>query len=59
MCVTTDSNWQSRRPYAEPIRGQRLTTAVNALGEEAARDISGVVATPLLEAPAEAAAFFA
>ena len=29
-----------------PIRGQRLTTAANALGEEAARDISGVVAPP-------------
>ena len=31
-----------------PIRGQRLTTAANALGEEAALDISGVVATPFI-----------
>ena len=31
-----------------PIRGQRLTTAASALGEEAALDISGVVATPFI-----------
>ena len=31
-----------------PIRGQRLTTAANALGEEATLDISGVVATPFI-----------
>ncbi|CAN7639247.1 ParA family protein [Bradyrhizobium sp. LjRoot220] len=31
-----------------PIRGQRLTTAANALSEEAALDISGVVATPFI-----------
>jgi chromosome partitioning protein len=31
-----------------PIRGQRLTNAANALGEEAALDISGVVATPFI-----------
>jgi len=41
------------RPFAfilnqTPIRGQRLTTAANALGEEAALDISGVVATPFI-----------
>lgn len=31
-----------------PIRGQRLTTAANALSEEAALDLSGVVATPFI-----------
>ena len=31
-----------------PIRGQRLTHAATALGEEAALDISGVVATPFI-----------
>jgi len=42
-----------KRPFAfilnqTPIRGQRLTSAANALGEEAALDISGVVATPFI-----------
>jgi chromosome partitioning protein len=42
-----------KRPFAfilnqTPIRGQRLNTAANALGEEAALDISGVVATPFI-----------
>ena len=41
------------RPFAfilnqTPIRGQRLSNAANALGEEAALDISGVVATPFI-----------
>ena len=31
-----------------PIRGQRLSNAATALGEEAALDISGVVATPFI-----------
>ena len=31
-----------------PIRGQRLTNAATALGEEAALDISGVVASPFI-----------
>jgi len=31
-----------------PIRGQRLTNAATALGDEAALDISGVVATPFI-----------
>ena len=43
----------SSRPFAfilnqTPIRGQRLTNAATALGEEAALDISGVVATPFI-----------
>ncbi|MBA2400943.1 MAG: ParA family protein [Bradyrhizobium sp.] len=43
----------SNRPFAfilnqTPIRGQRLTNATTALGEEAALDISGVVATPFI-----------
>ena len=42
-----------KRPFAfilnqTPIRGQRLSNAANALGEEAALDISGVVATPFI-----------
>jgi chromosome partitioning protein len=42
-----------KRPFAfilnqTPIRGQRLNTAANALSEEAALDISGVVATPFI-----------
>lgn len=41
------------RPFAfilnqTPIRGQRLTNAAATLGEEAALDISGVVATPFI-----------
>lgn len=43
----------SNRPFAfilnqTPIRGQRLTNAATALGEEAAFDIAGVVATPFI-----------
>ena len=42
-----------KRPFAfilnqTPIRGQRLSNAANALGEEAALDVSGVVATPFI-----------
>jgi chromosome partitioning protein len=42
-----------KRPFAfilnqTPIRGQRLANAANALGEEAALDISGVVAAPFI-----------
>jgi chromosome partitioning protein len=42
-----------KRPFAfilnqTPIRGQRLSNAATALGEEAALDISGVVATPFI-----------
>jgi chromosome partitioning protein len=43
----------SNRPFAfilnqTPIRGQRLSNAATALGEEAALDISGGVATPFI-----------
>lgn len=43
----------SNRPFAfilnqTPIRGQRLTNAATTLGEEAALDTSGVVATPFI-----------
>ena len=42
-----------KRPFAfilnqTPIRGQRLGNAATALGEEAALDVSGVVATPFI-----------